>query len=87
MYSLSHPVSGLNAGGFILLLHHILPPLPAGPMLRPVSPARPNLPARLGHFPLCSRACVPFYPIALHSRSKTPNLAFEILCQFIVSFG
>lgn len=36
---------GLNAGGFILHLHHILPPLPAGLMLRPVSPVRPSLPA------------------------------------------
>lgn len=67
--ALSQRVSGLNAGGFILLLHHILPPLPAGLMLRPVSSAGPNLPARLGHFPFRSRACVPFYPIALHAKS------------------
>nr|KAF6341577.1 hypothetical protein mMyoMyo1_011978 [Myotis myotis] len=42
LYSLSHPVSGLNTGGFILLLHHILPPLHAGLMLQPVSPAGPT---------------------------------------------
>lgn len=41
---------------------------------------------RLCHFPYCSRTCRQFFPIALHSKSKLPNLASGSFANSL-SFG